>query len=308
MAGIVLALLVLSTLPGCRWGGGVSVAPRAQELQQSPVSCLGLCPDAPGPEWTRAERARRFIGQDLFNHIDGAAEVFLEMGFREVAVQRYAKADATLTLEVYEMTTPTAARGMYLSLRGRGTPVEGVVGRNFGNPFQVVAQKDRYFIQINNPGGDEKRLSSMIRVVNDVQAAIPDDGVVPVLDLLPAPGLVPGSEVVVCGPYTLQGVFTLGEGDVLLMQGKTIGVAGDYETPAAGSFTRLIVQYANPEAAQAAYASLAQHLDPYLVVLHRDERELVFRDANGKYGVAGVERDRLDIRVRLQHNPRETRP
>lgn len=259
--------------------------------------------ESPGPGWTQTAQPRRIIGQDLFNHIDGAAEGFIEMGFREMTLHRYANGDATLTREVYEMKDPTAARGIYLRFRGRGTPVAGVIGRNFGNQYQIAAQKDRYYIQVTNVTGEEQSLPAMVKLTNQATVAIPNDAGVPLLAFLPTDGLVPNSEVLVCGPVSMQGVFVFGEGDVLQLQGKIWGIAGDYQSDQDGKFTRLIIPYNQPTPAQAAFKNLQSALDPQFQVLRRDESTLTFRDADAQFGSVTVTNDRLDIRLHLARDP-----
>lgn len=305
-SGSALILLPFLAQFGCRFGGSsstvtISVSPSATAPAQTH-------PDGPGQEWTEVGRPRKFVSQDLFNHIDGAAELFLELGFREAVVRRYANGDATLSYEIYEMKDATAARGIYLHFRGRGTPVAGVAGRNVGNRSQIVAQQDRFFIQITNITGEEQSLPAMVKLVNQATAAIPNDADVPLLSLLPAKDLVPGSEVVVRGPYSLQSVCTLGEGDILQLQGERCGIAADYKTEEEGSFTRLIVAYGCPEVAQAAFKHLLQGLDSQLQVLRRDDHGAVFRDFNGQFGSVTATGDKLDIRLHLVREPGAANP
>jgi hypothetical protein len=299
------ALILLPVLApaACRSGGAPAAAPLAVDAARDATPRAPAQLAGPGPEWTEADRPRRFVGQDLFNHIDGAAELFLELGFREVIVRRYTDGTATLAHEVYEMKDATAARGIYLRFRGKGTPVAGVAGRNFGNRYQIAAQKDRTFVQVTNASGEERCLPAMVNLVNQATGAVPHDGDVTLLDLLPAEGLVPGSEVIVCGPYSLQSVFTLGEGDILQLQGQRCGIAGDYRTEPDGSFTRLIVAYGRGEVAQAAFQHLRQGLDAQLQVLRQDEHTVIFRDANGRFGSVTARNDQLDLRLHLVHDP-----
>ena len=38
--------------------------------------------------WTRAEKTRTFYKNDLYGHIDGGAELFLEFGFEKLRVNK----------------------------------------------------------------------------------------------------------------------------------------------------------------------------------------------------------------------------
>lgn len=84
------------------------------------------------PGWKRSGKAVAFIKADLFNYIDGGAELFLEFGFEKLSIQRYARGKSELTLEVYEMDSPESALGIYLTKCGLETPVKGIAARNSG--------------------------------------------------------------------------------------------------------------------------------------------------------------------------------
>jgi len=58
--------------------------------------------------WTTSGKTLRFVGSDLFNYIDGGAELFYEFGFKELLVQSYRQADNEMVLEVYQMDSPEA--------------------------------------------------------------------------------------------------------------------------------------------------------------------------------------------------------
>jgi hypothetical protein len=311
---LILALLFVHS--GCRSGVTAESAQAATPAPQAPPAQLPAAQapvaqaprNGPGPEWSESGRARQFVGADLFNHIDGGAELFLELGFNQLTVRRFTDGKATLAQEVYEMKDPTAARGIYLRFRGKGLPVTGVHGRNVGGRYQIIAQKDRYFVQLTSASGDERLVPAMSDLVNNALASIPNDGNVALLDLLPAEGLVPNSEAIVCGPYSLQSVFTLGEGDILDLNGERCGIAGDYETEQDGGFTRMIVAYGRPEIASAALQHLLQGLDQQLEIIRRDASMVVFHDSEGRFGSVSVADDKLDLRLHLVRDPGAANP
>lgn len=297
--GGLLALGLLAVV-GCRAGRDRGRAPVAVESALQPAAAAPI--DA-GPGWSESGQPRRFLGKDLFNHIDGGAEVFLEMGFRELTVRTFSDGENTLTLEVYEMANPTAARGIFLRFRGRGTPLAGIDGRNVGNRYQATVQRDRFFIQVSSASGAERCLPAMVSLVLQTLVVIPEDGDVEVLSLLPSEGLVAGTEAIICGPYALQNIFTLGAGDILQLEGQICGVAGDYASESGGSITRLIVDYGCGDLAQAAFDHLAGNLDAHLQLVRQDEHELVFRDHTGEFGSAVVVGGRLEISLHLPTAP-----
>jgi len=72
-------------------------------------------------EWAKAGPLRTFTGQDLFNQIDGGAELFLEFGFARLRVQAYARDKAELTLNAYEMEGAIVRSAAVLDIRFKST-------------------------------------------------------------------------------------------------------------------------------------------------------------------------------------------
>ncbi|UCC31625.1 MAG: hypothetical protein JSU86_04975, partial [Phycisphaerales bacterium] len=141
----------------CRNAGTPSARLATTETDSRVVAGQCLLPERFSTGWARAGKEKTFILKGLYNRINGAAELFLEMGFEQLTVQRYQDGEATVDLEIYQMENPTAALGIYFHKRGNETPVDGLTGRHTGNRFQITACKGKYFIQVNNFAGDERR-------------------------------------------------------------------------------------------------------------------------------------------------------
>ncbi|MDD8016280.1 MAG: hypothetical protein PHX45_11350, partial [Acidobacteriota bacterium] len=146
------------------------------------------------PGWTKDGRSRAFQKMDLFNHINGGAELYLEFGFENLTVQRYAKAGAELILEIYEMENPAAALGLYLMQSGRETPWPEFAERNSSEPEQAVFVKGRWIVQVNNLSGEIRSVPAMKALAGRVLAAIREEPAVTLLNRVPAEGKIPGSE------------------------------------------------------------------------------------------------------------------
>ncbi len=284
---------------GCRNAGTPSTEPAALETDPRMVAGQALLPERFSTDWAPAGKEKTFILQDLYNRINGAAELFLEMGFRQLIAQHYQSGEATLELEIYQMEDPTAALGIYFHKRGNETPLDGLTGRHTGNRFQITACKGIYFIQVNNFAGEERRLPAMVELARSVLNAVPEDEPVKLLTLLPERGLLPGSELIFRGPFSLQSLYSFGEGDILQLRGKVFGIAGDYLTDGERAATRLLIPYGDRAAATAAYHHLVRHLDPHMTVIRHNEQELVFRDFKGECGIVKLDDNRLEVELQL---------
>jgi len=107
-----------STLAALLIAVGLSIG--SHPTQTTPPSASArdltlLVPRAPEiPGWSARGDAQRFSGDDLYVYIDGGAEIYNEYGFRQVLAQDFVdKNQKGVTLEIYEMTDPTAAFGIF---------------------------------------------------------------------------------------------------------------------------------------------------------------------------------------------------
>lgn len=252
--------------------------------------------------WKKSASPRTFTSADLYGHINGGAELFLELGFEQLTVQKYSDGANELGVEIYRMADATAARAIYVSRRGKETPDPALKARHTVSRHQLQFQRDRYYVIVNNVTGSTAVTPALVSAAAAVAKLIPADGPIPALALLPKAGLVPNSERIIRGPFTLQAIYTLGEGDILSLGGALTAMAGDY-TSAAVASTLIVAEYPTPAAASAAFAFLASRLDTYLKPVTKTSSKLVFQDFEKKYGVATVTGKRLEIRLRLAKPP-----
>jgi hypothetical protein len=151
---------------------------------------------------------------------------------------------------------------------------------------------------VNNTAGGATNAANLPKAAQAVASKLPADGPVAALALLPKAGLVAGSARLFRGPVGLQAVYTLGEGDILRLDGRLTAAAGDYTV-----FTLIVAEYPTPAAAAAALAHIKANLDAYLKVTAATAATLVFEDYEKKFGVATVAGNRLEVRVHLARPP-----
>ena len=110
--------LLLGTLLGGR--AALAAEPAEGGLQwvlPAPAEIKGL---------QAADPPEQAASDGLFRLINGGASLYLKAGFRRALVQDYLAADGTLfNLEVYEMTSPEAARTVFVHKAGAGVAVGG---------------------------------------------------------------------------------------------------------------------------------------------------------------------------------------
>jgi hypothetical protein len=261
--------------------------------------------------WNRIENPRVFTASDLYGYIDGGAEMFLEFGFEQLTVQPYAPVQAAkgkspgdeFKVEIYRMTDPVAAAGIYLMNCGTESHDPAFPDHHSLNQFQLIFKRDRFYVIINNSEGNEKLRPDMLEFGRHVATHLPADTPVKAAELLPQTGLIPSSARLIRGPYSLQSVFTLGNGDVLQLGRKLTAAAGNYQD-SDGKYSLIQVDYPLEAAAQRAFLNVHANLDSYLKVQEKSNTRLVFKDYSAQYGVISLAGKRLTIRVHLSRYPK----
>lgn len=291
-----LAVLLLLLL-----GAWLPVA--AEDTVCAPAESVVFPDDGFLPGWEKIDAVQRFSEQNLYGYIDGGAELFLEFGFKELLLQRYGEREREVALEVYVMENAAAALGIYLMRCGEETPISGIDTRNSGDRYQFNICKNNCYLLVNNFSGDSALLPVMTVLAQRTLMSVSDGEPVTLFTYLPDDGLIAGSERLIRGPYGLQPIFTLGEGDVLQLGGKIFAVVGDYRLADTSTYTCLVVSHPDSMRAAAALAYLIQHFDPYHTILDRRDNGFSFRDFAGKFGSVAVQDSVLSIHINLPRQP-----
>ena len=258
--------------------------------------------------WIRSGAMRSFQREDLYNHINGGAELFYEFGFERVYIQRYAMEEDEITLEMYRMSDPTAALGVYLMKAGKETILEGLNVRHTTDRYGFMMVRGPWFIQIHNPDGIPDAVRASRAFAEFWIGILPETQSDSLFSTLPSEGCVDGSMRIFRGPYGLESIYTFGGGDILSLRNHLFGVAATYRDRNSEFFSRLIIPYGTSARAKAAFAHLVSNLDPYLQITERKLDAFTFQDYRSRYGIVVQRNDTLHISVRLAEKPTSNAP
>jgi hypothetical protein len=248
--------------------------------------------------WHRTDHSPTFNRAELYGHIDGGAEVFLELGFNILKVQRYTKEADEIDVELYEMADLPAAVGIYRMKCGKETSDPSFSPPHTVNRYQMLFQQGPYYVTIYNREGSKEAGKSLLDFARHVADRLPAGGATDVFALLPEEGRIAHSERVVRGPSTLDDIYTLGSGDVLQLKGKVTALAADYK-----DHTLIAAEYPDSESAKAAFDHACENLDSYLEVVDRSDTRLVFKDYASRFGTIVLDGNRIEVFVNLQERP-----
>ena len=256
--------------------------------------------------WQKVDETLKFHAADLYGRIDGGAELFLEFGFEELTVDAYKMGEVEIELELYRMTLPESALGIYLLKCGQEKPSHLIEARNTFSKYQVTALKNNYFIQLNNFSGKMDYWSDMVELLNQYLENIPAGDSIKIFDLLPKENLVEGSEKLIRGQYGLQPIYTLGQGDILQLQDQTFAIVAQYHDADDSLYTRIYVPYADDKTADKAFKNIQKNMDSYIETLESDDSSIVFKDYRKRFEVVKLRDNIIDINVNLRQEPKKT--
>lgn len=155
-----------------------------------------LAGDFPAIEgWSPEGEVSTFTPDTLWEHINGAAETFIQYGFKELNTAELSKEGVTVAVGVYEMGSPLNAFGIYRTERPEDAETVDIGAQAvISAPYQAVLVKDRFYVKVDVYEGEIDEATGR-SILEAVASGLPgSNGMPEVFDTLPAKGQVPGSQ------------------------------------------------------------------------------------------------------------------
>jgi hypothetical protein len=250
-------------------------------------------PEACSPGWLRAGETKIYTPQNLYEYIDGEAELYMPYGFARLVTGFYGRKGPEggpgLVVNLFTMGSPLDAFGIYANYRGQSADPVNIGAEGFVEESQLMYYQDRYFIQIAVSGSPVPNRFTFLSCAASIAKTLPSgQGTPQEPGFLGIPGLVRGSERYY--PEGLLGHGSLGKGftaeiraDGLILKAIIVVAESD------GTLERALTAYndyltksgATPRLARNKVGLLLRAVDP----LYKD----VILQQVGRYavGVAG---------------------
>jgi hypothetical protein len=215
---LAVVLIVLMLQAGSREKPALWAQADAGPEGRAPLSADALLKCLPvenfAEGWVYAEKPRIYSKDDLFELIDGEAEMYFQYGFIDAASGIYTnrrEAGSLLTVDLYQMANPLMAFGVYSTYRSADSSYLSVGTESFGNSGYLYVYQGRFFVRIYC--ASLKTLKSpVLAAAQSLLTSLPGDRAPPEeLSLLPEENKVPHSERV-----TMKGFLGIDEHPVAL--------------------------------------------------------------------------------------------
>jgi hypothetical protein len=229
--------------------------------------------------WIIKDPIEIFIGDDLFEMINGGADIYLEYGFVQVAQMKFENAVAVRDhLEIYEMEDSNAAYGIFtMNSSGKGNIIEiGDVAILYDYYLHFV--KGKYYVRCTTSRKEESNIQSIKDFAVIIEKNIKEKGEKP--ELLKSFDLQ-GKEINKVkyfeGQIALGNIYNFGHGSVA---GFIKGVACNWEDK-----QLFVLAYENDKKRREWFASLKGKMNmnkkysDYTTV----EDGITVKDKNGKF-------------------------
>jgi hypothetical protein len=245
--------------------------------------------------WKKSESPLLFQGSNLYGHINGGSELFLEFGFEELTVQRYRNGSEEVVIELYRMTDQVAAWGIYLMKCGKEIPNSSISCRHTVNLYQMLGVQDRYYFQINNMEAGARGQSAMFALGRELTNQLPKTKDWEVPSEVDSAMIEKDSLRLIRGPFALEPIYTLGEGDVLQLKRKNTALAGRYRDQQGSLIIWIAASYADEAEASTSFKYLRSHLDGAISVQMENASEFYFKDFESKFGRCELKKNQIKI-------------
>jgi hypothetical protein len=147
--------------------------------------------------WEFSEAPQNYLPENLYEYINGAAEIYLAYNFKELIVGQYEKPDqgASLTIEIYDMGNGKSSFGIYSAERFPDSKFISMGNQGYLEEEVLNFIVGQYYVKLLCFDCDEK-FEELLRLFSqEITKGVKNKGSLPqILRLFPKKGLVENSE------------------------------------------------------------------------------------------------------------------
>lgn len=179
-------------------GAGGAETPQPAEIKpasSSPGTISGPSfPEIPG--WTRSPEVASYHPGNLYEYINGAADLFLSFDFQELRTTEYqGKTGTSITVDLYRFPSPRLAFGMYSQEKPALGPFLKIGTHGYLDLPNLNFLAGEYYVKLSSYGLGANAASALESFARHVAAALGNPGPLPrELAIFPPDSKIPESE------------------------------------------------------------------------------------------------------------------
>jgi len=127
--------------------------------------------------WTLSEAPKTYIGDKLYEMIDGGADIYHEYGFTQVMRAAYVDGRGkSIKLEIFEMESPAATYGIYTFKIGGSGKKLAIGQESLLEDYYLNFWKANLLVTVIGPDSEEETVQGVISLAKAVDARIATTG------------------------------------------------------------------------------------------------------------------------------------
>ncbi len=216
-------------------------------------------------EWKAGEKDVIYDRGNLFDYMNGGAEVYLAFDFRRVLVRKYQRPGGDeMSLDIYEMGSSAEAFGVFSCDR---EDEEAGIGQGSEYGYGLLRfWKGPYFVTVMTSAEDEEAGQAVLELGREVERLLGPEGPEPeILDVLPQAGLRKNRTSYFHSNIHLNNRFFIASENILELDRETDCVLAEYGPSDEDPVSLLIVFYPDRQKALDAYRSFIEGFMPEAV-------------------------------------------
>ncbi|MFC1555460.1 DUF6599 family protein [candidate division KSB1 bacterium] len=241
---LTLAVLFLAASLFCYCGGSENIGLGSYMPGNNEVS-----------GWEKDEETRIFIGEDLWEHINGGAEVYHEYGFKQVGVQDYKnESGKSIIVEFFEMNSPGGAYGIYSFKTGDSGEILETKAEGLFEDYYLNFWKGNILVTITGFDSDNETVTGLKNIAKAIDSKMDFSGDHPeIVSKLPADGLNPLSVKYYTGNLGIYNKYAFTSENIF---GFKEAVAGDYDS----GYSVYVMSYSSDTEFEEAFSRVKEKL------------------------------------------------
>ena len=180
--------------------------------------------------WERSGESLLFDSSNLFDLIDGAAEVYLEYDFENVINQEYIKNDTlSIVVNIYKMKNPESAYGIFSF--SRRPEFNGIRIGDSGceTEYNISFCKGTFYVVVESFLQNDEIKKARRKFAENITNKIKEKGKIPgIFKSLPEEHCIANSEKYIKGIISLNNIFFISDENILDIGNSGIGAYKEY--------------------------------------------------------------------------------
>lgn len=211
-------------------------------------------------QWQVSEPSRRYSGEEIFDYMNGAGEIYRAYDFIALLTQRYAASNQEeILVEIFDMGSPQNAFGVFTYMKGRGPAVQVGHDGEYKNGL-LCFWRGKYFVCVMIEKENEPAKKAVLELGEMISDAIREGGERPaILRYLPEGEYLSHTLRYFTRHEILNIHFYVADGNVLHLNDETEGVLVRMKEDKS---YLLLISYPDQEQADSAYADFVTQYMP----------------------------------------------